>query len=176
MGKFGLLRRDHILAKAAADMLVRIWELNEHNMKDGRFQLRWTGASYSDLVLLEAVDVFHCVLQHELGQLYFMLGFPIMVLLETSSAVEGTAYRACALDLLRYLKECKGVFESPMAHKMGRAAAMAGDKETAVKVSNFFVSQQQVSGCFQEDPEAMDSLDQTAELAVWLRQIQGDLA
>jgi len=178
--KVAMLRSKPQLAEAAADVLLRILRANQENIKKGRFQLRWTTTLSGNFVLVQdSSDVLHCVCQHEPNQLYFMLGFPAMVLMEVADTVETAKAEACragALELFVFLNDCAGVFESPMAHKMGRAAAMIGDRDTAVKVFDFFVSQQSAHGNFQEDPEAMDSVDQTAEIAVWLQQSQRDLA
>merc|ERR1711963_548563 len=103
-----------------------------------------------------------------------MLGFPVMVLLEVTrlTAVDKDDHTSAAMDLLAFLKECVGVFESPMAHKVARAAAMVHDRETSTRIADNFLAAQQAAGNFQDDPEAMDSIDQTAELSVWLRQIE----
>ncbi|CAK0886253.1 unnamed protein product [Prorocentrum cordatum] len=98
-----------------------------------------------------------------------------MALLELHHTTGSEGYREAALRVLDFLRGCAGVFESPMAHKVARAAAMAGDAETARRIADFLVSQQRETGCYQEDPEAMDSIDQTAEIAVWLLQIQREL-
>merc|ERR1712039_500907 len=155
--------------------LRRIVELNEHNMKKGYFQLRWHVGTEGELTLLDGDGVFYRVAQNEPNQLYFMLAFPVMVLLELASTRPANNYRSSALALLDYLRNCQGVLESPMAHKFARAAAMASDKKTAMKIANFFLSQQTQVGNYQADSEAMDSIDQTAEIAVWLRQISKDL-
>merc|ERR1712232_103022 len=105
-----------------------------------------------------------------------MLAFPVMVLLEHSGTRPANNYRSSTSALLDYLRSCQGVLESPMAHKFARAAAMASDKETAMQIATFFLSQQTQLGNYQADSEAMDSVDQTAEIAVWLRQISKDLS
>ena len=81
-------------------------------------------------------------------------------------------YLDAARKLLGYLKSCSGVLESPMAHKVARAAYMLDDLETSEKIVRYFLKAQQPIGNFQEDPEAMDSVDQTAELTVWLHQMR----
>lgn len=179
--KFALFRKDTVLAEHAGDMLLHVLEANRVHMPKGRFFLRWTSATMQETSLVEAEDVLHCVLQDTPGQLYFMMGFPIMTMLElsqhqaTQDHAKVEAYASAVSEILAYLKGCVGIWESPMAHKVGRAAAMVGDQESAVKIADFLVSQQQSSGGFQADPDAMDSLDQTAEIAVWLRQIDQDL-
>jgi len=166
------------LARKSADMLLKVLESNSQNMRNGRFQLRWSGASVEDVELVSGDDALHCILQHKPEQLYFMMAFPAMVLIEIAACYDqpvADKYIAGATKLLEYLKCCVGVFESPMAHKVGRAAAMAKDPEAAVKVADFLLSLQHKPGNFQDDPEALDSVDQTAEIAVWLRQISTDL-
>lgn len=181
--KFGLLLGKQDLARASAGTILRVLELNRLGpMKEGKFLLRWTGDTAEALQLVQGNDVLHCVNQREPGQLYFMLGFPAMVLLELagvegrggSSARDG--YHGGAAELLGYLKECEGVYESQMAHKVARAAALAGDAATAKRIAGFLIKQQTEAGCFQPDPEDLDSVDQTAEIAVWLQQIDQDLA
>lgn len=174
-----LMGRAEVAARAGETMLKAL-NANTAHMEQGRFYLRWSGeaAEEGGLALVREEDMFHCVTQALPGQLYFLLAFPAMALLELAGADGGSSSEACrqgALRLLGFLRECKGVYESPMAHKVGRAAAMAGDATTARKIADYLVSLQQESGCFQPDPEAVDSLDQTAEIAVWLRQIEQDL-
>ncbi|CAK0886251.1 unnamed protein product [Prorocentrum cordatum] len=77
-----------------------------------------------------------------------------MALLELHHTTGSEGYREAALRVLDFLRGCAGVFESPMAHKVARAAAMAGDAETARRIADFLVSQQRETGCYQEDPEA----------------------
>lgn len=170
-------RRD---AAAAGEVLRRALRANREPMISGYFFLRWRGetSDQEPPVLIRQEGVFNCVAQGMPGQLYFMLAFPVMVLLELASLHdEPTAddCRAAANEMLAYLKGCAGVYSSPMAHKVCIAAAMAGDAETARKIADFLVSLQD-SGCFQEDAEAMDSVDQTAEIAAWLFQVEKSLA
>jgi len=180
------------VAILAADTLMGAIKANNEHMKQGRFYLRWggerpecadsegLGSTISGLI--EEEDVFHCVSQDTPGQLYFMLAFPAMVLLELSAASsaerpgEATAYKDCAMKLLDFLKGCNGVFESPMAHKVAVAAAMAGDADMAIKIADYLLTLQQPSGSFQKELDAMDCLDQSAEIAAWLFQVQRSLA
>ena len=120
-------------------------------------------------------DLFRCVLQQTPGQLYFMLGFPAMVLTEIAACEDVVIKDEClsaARELVDWLKRCSGVFESPMAHKVARAAYGLNDLETSKKIVSYFLKAQQSQGNYQEDPEAMDSVDQTAEVIVWLHQVR----
>lgn len=183
--KVALLLGRQEVASLAATTLVAAVEANRDHMNAGQFYLRWEGQKPDaeggeapqprDALILEE-DPFH-VLQGTPGQLYFMMAFPVMVLIELSDAVKdhqpdnAEKYRSTAMELLEYLKACTGIFESTMAHKFGVAAAMAQDVESARRIADFFVSLQREAGCFQEDPEAMDCIDQTAEITAWLYQI-----
>jgi len=175
------------VAEKAADTLVEVIQANGEHMKGGRFYLRWVdeqldgkggdGSEKASPALIHAEDPFHCVRQDSPGQLYFMMAFPVMMLLELSALVpakpgQSKAFGENATKLLGFLKECNGVYESPMAHKVAVAAAMAKDFETAAKIADYLLTLQQPAGCFQMEPDAMDSLDQTAEIAAWLFQVQ----
>eukprot|EP00929_Paragymnodinium_shiwhaense_P103637 TRINITY_DN6726_c0_g1_i3.p1 TRINITY_DN6726_c0_g1~~TRINITY_DN6726_c0_g1_i3.p1 ORF type:complete len:234 (+),score=78.71 TRINITY_DN6726_c0_g1_i3:361-1062(+) len=170
---FALTRKQLPLAREAADQLVRVVRANAENMKQkGKFLLRWSNAGTGAAALVEAADALHCVNSKEAGQLYFMLGFPAMVLREVASEIgapAGDYYVEAAQALLEFLKTCEGVWSSPMAHKVAVAAAMLGDEKTSQGIADFFLKQQTTAGCYQEDPDAMDSLDQTAEIAYWLQ-------
>lgn len=93
--------------------------------------------------MVEAADVLHNVLQAAPGPLYFMLGLPIMAMLqfaqhqvigdhETSEPTAET-HSSAASEILAHLRGCNGMWEIPVAHKVARAAAMVGDQGSAVK-------------------------------------------
>ena len=169
--------------------------------------------------------MFYEVDRTQPGQLYFMLAFPAMVLLELHTLVTSDAHRATvanappvqyedprilartlegpALDeyikeirgalevletretmgenehqylgaarrLLAFLRSCDGINESLFAHKAAVAAAMGGERDTAGAISEYLLSQQRDHGGFADDADAMDTVDQTAELACWLRML-----
>ena len=60
---------------------------------------------------------------------------------------------------------------SLFAHKAAVAAAMGGERDTAGTISEYLLSQQRPHGGFADDADAMDTVDQTAELACWLRML-----
>lgn len=194
--KAALLRGKMDLAKSAGAALARALTANRDHMSAGRFYLRWQGETIHDIQLMSDPDKqhdhFHCVLKAGGGQRYFFVGFPAMTLLELSMldahVGEGhrDAYRDAALGMLNFLWTCEGLTESPTSHKVARAAAMAALQvpktdvphlvNIATSIADNFVFMQKESGCFHHDQDAMDSVDQTAEISLWLRQLQGDLA
>ena len=107
-------------------------------------------------------------------QLYFMLAFPAMVLLELHAQGQDEnrlyQYAVTADRILAFLRGC-GVRPSLFAHKAAVAAAMGGELATAGAISEYLLSQQRPHGGFADDAGAMDTVDQTAELACWLRML-----
>ena len=79
------------------------------------------------------------------------------------------AYLCTAARLLAFLRSCDGISESLFAHKAAVAAAMGGELDTVGTISEYLLSQQRPHGGFADDADAMDTVDQTAELACWLR-------
>ena len=112
-----------------------------------------------------------------------MLAFPAMVLLELyargrdDEGERPRAYRYCgtAARILAFLRGCDGINDSLFAHKAAVAAAMVGEHygedDLPPAISRYLVSQQRAHGGFADDADAMDTVDQTAELACWLRML-----
>lgn len=169
IAKAAMLVGDINAAKEASDSLLRAVDANRGNMQVGRFNLRWTWKDG----LCQEEDVLHCVQQKGSGQLFFMLGFPAVVLLEMAAAGEGPVdrYKAGGQELLGFLKGCAGVHTSAAAHQVAYAAALAQDDETASRIAENVLTAQRNSGCFNDDPEVLYVMDQTAEISVWLRQL-----
>ena len=80
-------------------------------------------------------------------------------------------YLGAARRLLAFLRSCDGINESLFAHKAAVAAAMGGERDAAGTISEYLLSQQRAHGGFADDADAMDTVDQTAELACWLRML-----
>lgn len=176
--KMALLLGRAEAAEAAGNALMKVLEANKEHMQGGRFYLRWRHEGADLRLLRNDEDPFCSVNQKAPGQLYFMVAFPAMALLELSAggaaaaaAETASASRTTAMALLEFLKGCEGVYCSSWSHKFALASAMVGDFETSRKIADYLVSLQQAAGNYQEDPEALDSVDQTAEIAVWLQQI-----
>ena len=59
-------------------------------------------------------------------------------------------------------------FKAPQAFLL---AGLGGELDTAGAISEYLLSQQRAHGGFADDAGAMDTVDQTAELACWLRML-----
>ena len=81
-------------------------------------------------------------------------------------------YLGAARRLLAFLRSCDGINESLFAHKAAVAAAMEPiERDLAAVISQYLVSQQRAHGGIADDADAMDTVDQTAEIACWLRML-----
>ena len=80
-------------------------------------------------------------------------------------------YLGAARRLLAFLRSCDGINESLFAHKAAVAAAMGGELDAAGTISEYLLSQQRDHGGFADDADVMDTVDQSAELACWLRML-----
>ena len=189
-------------AKSAADVLVwavdRQWQQCAQRHDGSRlvdltkFRLRWDAATTNTNALEAWISppaegglpsVFYEVDRTQPGQLYFMLAFPAMVLLELyargrdDEGERGRAYRYCgtAARILAFLRGCDGINDSLFAHKAAVAAAMVGEHygedDLPPAISRYLVSQQRAHGGIADDADAMDTVDQTAEIACWLRML-----
>jgi len=177
LAKAALLCGDLHLAALAGDSLLRGLQANRHGMENGRFLTRWTWAG--GLVEDHEKDPWYCVLQKGSGQLFFLLGFPASVLAELElegcrPELSGTTFRAGALELLQYLQKCDGVLNSPSSHQVACAATRTKEDDIALKIANNLLKLQQASGAFNADTEALDAVDQAAEMSICLRQMGKD--
>ena len=75
----------------------------------------------------------------------------------------------------QFLRGCDGINDSLFAHKAAVAFAMLGEHfgehDLPPAISRYLVSQQRAHGGIADDADAMDTVDQTAEVACWLRML-----
>lgn len=127
-------------------------------------------------------ELFYSVTRGAAGQLFFMLGLPMMHLVELHRRTERENYLKGTRQLLHFCIECgEALSTSWTAHKVARGAAMlaahTGDevaRDLALAIATNIAADQRPDGCF-DVGSRMDGLDQTAELALWLREIAADL-
>ncbi|CAK0848111.1 unnamed protein product, partial [Prorocentrum cordatum] len=172
--KAALVRGQGQHAATSGDSLLRALEANRDNMKSRRFSLRWSWADGFN----EDEHPLCCVTQDGKGQLYSMLGFPALVLLELSMGAAGSAispqraaaFREGASELLGFLKGCSGLVGSSTSHSTALAAAMACDHEAATKIGDAMLAMRTPSGIFstQSDVDTVESFDQSADIVLML--------
>lgn len=128
--------------------------------------------------------MFHRVSAVEPQQAYFMIGYPIAFLGKLHMATGASGYLEAAT---RYLDFAMGCHESIRAfhfsHKVAWGAAVvagltgeAAYSEFSRSIADYLLSIQDASGAWLKDEPAHTAYDQTAEIAIWLREIASELA
>lgn len=170
IAKAALLRKRRKAAAGAGDALLRALEANRKNMSAWRrFSFRW---SWHGLAADE--EPGSCVCQGRPCQQFQMLGFPALVLMELARAQleQRMAYREAAAELVDFLRGCSGLVGSSAAPVVAAAAAFAHDSETARRIADRLLAEQQPAGSFGGgDPESWTAVDSSAETAFWLRHV-----
>lgn len=118
-------------------------------------------------------------------QLYFLVGYPAVFLTKLSQASNRKSYLDIATQLLKWTSTCDdSLYAFHFAHKVALAASYVAsinqDEDMitlAERISTFLVSVQNDDGSFlsSKDFGAADLYDQSAEIALWLRIIDGNL-
>lgn len=127
----------------------------------------------------ENTAAFHVVRTNEPDQAYFMVGYPIAFLAKLFEATSDELYLQAARGYLDYALSCKGNMRScHTSHKVAWGAAIlsriTGDPhgfELAATIADHLVDIQHPSGAWLVDQPAHTRFDQTAEIAIWLREI-----
>lgn len=189
LAKSALLHGKVSVAIDAGESLLRAIQANEGEMAQGRFCLRWT---WSGGLAQEAGAYYQVSKAKGSGQqAHWMLAFPASVLLELSDVVradlgaplkfsQATAkdmsskFGAAAETLMEFLRACGNLDSN--GHMVACAAAQAKDKELATKLVDSLLLEQVPSGAFQHDPEALDTVDQAAEIACCIQQVRRAMA
>lgn len=166
--KAAMLHGSWQVATGAADSMLRTIEANRLDMpRRRRFRLRW---KWDSGFVEDDKDPF-CIVDQVApgGQLYALLGFPAVVLLELAGREQKlcAAYTAGAQTLLTFLRGCVGLASSPSASVVVHAATLAGDTNLATKLTTCLVKQAILQEVGSETPESMDWL---ADTCIWLAQ------
>jgi hypothetical protein len=129
----------------------------------------------------ESVAASYVVRAHQPDQAYFMVGYPIAFLAKLYEATQNQAHLRAACSYLDYALSCEGNLRScPTSHKVAWGAAVlsgiTGDprgRELAAIIVEYLLDIQDPSGAWLTDQPAHTTFDQTAEIAIWLREISG---
>jgi len=174
-------------ARAAADCLLALVDaqLEANGALGARFHLRLDDRSGKPQTDFPAeLAPFYVVDSREPSQLYFMVGYPIAVFCKVYLASKDPRYLQAARQLADFCLTCHGsIFSFHYAHKVAWAAAclagITGEEKyrgLALDIATYLVSIQDVAtGGFLLDQKAYDSLDQTAEISMWLLEVGGEL-
>lgn len=122
---------------------------------------------------------FYLVHSREPGQAYFMLGYPVAFLAKLFEATADDTHLRTACGYLDFGLSCEGdLRSSPTSHKVAWGASilarLTGDPryaELSVTIADHLLAIQDPSGVWLPDEPAHTRFDQTAEIAIWLREI-----
>ncbi|KAK3262606.1 hypothetical protein CYMTET_28549 [Cymbomonas tetramitiformis] len=200
--------------KALAHKIIEC--VRKQPQSDSKFFLRMSGTG--ELITDIAEDLadrgFYVIDSERPDQLYFMLGFPLIILARLFKLTGDEEYLNGARLLLAFLKLCDRecivmstdiekiksemkneklhyLHSSIWAHKVARGLALLASAKScpdsvredcmrmATTIGRHFMARQLPNGCFSVDGSelaTMRNVDQTSELACWLRGIGTDLA
>ncbi len=175
---FGDLER----ATRAGQLLHRFVAL-QPTLQQG-FYLRMNEAGEVITTFPQAAQIFFLVSAGEPNQAYFMIGYPIAFLAKLYQATRDAHYLATATSYLAFALSCRGNLPtSSLSHKVAWGAAIMANLTNEVQyahlaqsIADYLVRIQDPSGMWLPDQPAHTSFDQTAEIAIWLREISAELS
>jgi hypothetical protein len=168
-------------AEGAGRWLARLLAL-QSDLRAGLF-LRLDRSGHLVCDVPEAKAAFYLVSAREADQAYFMIGYPIAFLGKLYEATADDRYLRAARGYLDFGLSCEGNLRScHTSHKVAWGAAVlariTSDPrciELAVAIADYLLGIQDPSGAWLADQPAHTKFDQTAEIAIWLREISVEL-
>jgi len=174
---FGEIER----AQGAGNLLQRFISL-QPELKSG-FYLRMNDNGQLVTEYSEETALFHRVSAAEPDQAYFMIGYPIAFLGKLYMATGTSDYLDTAIRYLDFALGChRSIRAFHFSHKVAWGAAIISGLTKEAKYSDFaesivdyLLSIQDASGAWLNSEPASTCFDQTAEIAIWLREISTEL-
>ncbi|MBS0358550.1 MAG: hypothetical protein JSS53_04715, partial [Proteobacteria bacterium] len=114
---------------------------------------------------------------------YFMIGYPAAFLGLLYRATQSSKYLHAAKAYLDFALKCQpNLYHFHFSHKVAWAAAivysLTHDKpylELSQKITNYLINTQNKDGTWLSDEPIFIKMDQTAETAIWLKEISNEL-
>ena len=127
--------------------------------------------------------LFHQVSSRQANQAYFMIGYPIAFMAKLYMATGIAGYLDTAMSYLDFAMRChESIHTFHLSHKVAWGAAVVAGltKETrysdfSKSIVDYLISIQDASGAWLKNEPAHTSFDQTAEIALWLKEICSEL-
>ena len=168
-------------AKSAGNLLKKLISIQPE--LDNGFYLRLD--NNDELITNYAIEkeIFYQVSAVKPYQAYFMIGYPIAFLGKLYQATDEDGYLDCARKYLDFALGChENIKEFHFSHKVAWGSAVVANltRETkyidfAKSIVDYLLSIQDTSGAWLKDEPPHVSFDQTAEIAIWLREISAEL-
>lgn len=168
-------------AISAGKLLQRFLELQPE--KKSGFYLRLTNDGKLITDFPENAAIFLVVSAVQPNQAYFMIGYPIAFLGKLYKATGNTLYLDTAKDYLDFTLRCHNNIRGfHFSHNVAWGAAIIANLtreaiyvELSTDIADYLLSIQEPDGAWLTEQPAHIYFDQTAEIAIWLREISAEL-
>lgn len=182
LGLAALYLGDLEKARSAGRMLARCAE-RQPDLASA-FYLRLDAAGSVITQFPADVAMFYRVSAKEPQQAYFMIGYPMAFLGKLHQATDEERWLAAARQYLAFALACGDMIRGcHFSHKVAWGAAVLARIENdeaatdlALAIARNLLRTQHESGAWVPTEPPVVSFDQTAEVAIWLREIAGELA
>jgi len=182
LGLLALSLGDLARARRAGDYLARVLDA-QADLDYGLHLRTGPGGRVIDDFPAHAA-LFHLVSRLQPDQAYFMVGYPIAFLARLAELTGDGGHLKAAHGYLDFALSCEGNLRaSTLSHKVAWGAAVLGrvsDEpqaiELATDVAGFLLEVQDPGGPWLPREPPHTNFDQTAEIAIWLREIAVELS
>lgn len=131
----------------------------------------------------EKMELFYVVKRDSKNQMYFFLGYHIIFMTKLFQVTKNQQFLDSAKSVLDFALTChESMCTFSFSHKLAYGAALvaAETKEAkyrrcAIGLGEFLISIQEENYFFCKGFEPMDKYDQSAEIALWLREVHNEL-
>jgi len=177
LGLVALYLGDLKKAKTAGHLIQTFLFLQPNIHEEFYLRLNDNGELITDFA--EDSSLFFQVHATHPNQTYFMLGYPIAFLGKLFAATNESRYIDTAKEYLEFLLTCQGNLRTfHYSHKVAWGAAMLARitkneqyADLARSIADYLVQTQNQDGRWLQDEPAYTFFDQTAEIAIWMREI-----
>ncbi len=177
LGLVALYLGDLKKAKTAGHLIQTFLSL-QPNKQEG-FYLRLQENRELITAYEEDSSLFYYVNASQPDQAYFMLGYPIAFLGKLFAATNDPRYIDTAKEFLEFLLGCQGNLRTfHYSHKVAWGAAILAGitkderyADLAKSIADYLAQTQNPDGRWLQDEPAHTYFDQTAEIAIWMKEI-----
>lgn len=175
---FGKLEK----AKQAGNLLQKFISI-QPDINEG-FYLRLDGNGELVTEFPQDSAILFCVSAKQPYQVYFMIGYPIAFLGKLYQATGEAGYLDAAKNYLEFALSChESIRYFHFSHKVAWGSAIiayltkdAKYFDFSTSIADYLLSIQDAEGCWLKEEPAHSSFDQTAEIAIWLKEISAELS
>jgi hypothetical protein len=181
LGLVALYFGDLEKAQSAGRLLQKFIDVQPDSQS--RFYLRINDEGEILTQFPKQASIFFEVSTNQPNQAYFMIGYPIAFLGKLYLATGDDAYLKTAKNYLEFALSCHESIRSfHFSHKVAWGAALIAKitsepkyVELSTNIVNYLLSIQDSEGVWLKEEPIHTSFDQTAEIAIWLKEISAEL-